>query len=853
MHPMKGTILFGCLLFLFCGHGFPQGHVVFRPCSGVMINGVCWAESNVDSAGTFAAAPEACGMLYQWNQRKEGPCPAGPPTQGADPYWTAPNSKAANWEAANDPCPPGWRMPTAGEYALIKRSQVDVVNISRNGTDGIEVRDKMTGNAIFLPSMCTSTDNWLGRYWSGSSSSDSKGVMFCWNIPSYDYNRAYGKEKWHSVRCVADWAVADCDSIVKDTSVTICAGDLPYTWGNTVFPAGTKAGIYRFRYSSTARGCDSIVRLHLAVNPVCDCPGVSVNGVCWAESNVDSVRTFAAVPEAYGMFYQWNDTVAVPVTDGSAGWSPIPLEYPAWDPAKDPCPAGWRTPTVEEMKTLVDGTKVIAVRASRNGVRGREYTDKLTGNAVFLPAAEFIASGGLHNSVCDVSYWTSSSSPKVWVSGLQCDGINGSLFSSLGLSVRCVADGPLTNCDSIVRDTSVTICAGDLPYVWGDTVVFGGRFLYESGIYSDTLLSVTGCDSIVRLHLTVLPASRVSFSDAVCSGSGYRENGFDVPVVYADTLICDTLQNHWGCDSVRLLYLTALPVYDVQLSGVLCEGGRYIGQGFDVSRAGVHYRYLKTVASCDSTLTLNLTEEKKTEGRIGLLPEDCSIHSYVFFFESGIPLYSWWWDMGDGTVLRTEEGIHAYADSGVYRIRLRTETYNGCKDTFSYVQRVPPYLSDVRVYADRQVIDSDNPTVRFRAEVLPEMTCLWDFGDGGTGEGDSVSHTYDVVAEKYYHVTLKVINADSCITESRMRIEMAVSSRPANTFSPNGDGVNDIFMQGYRIEIMNRNGLRIYTGDDGWDGTSKGTQVPQDTYFYRLYYRTGNEEKVKTGYVTLIR
>lgn len=615
-HPVKGTLLFGCLLFLFCGHGFPQSHVVFRPCSGVMINGVCWAESNVDSAGTFAAAPEACGMLYQWNQRKEGPCPAGPPIQDPDPYWTTPNSKAANWEAANDPCPPGWRMPTAGEYAvIIQKSQVDVVNISRNGTDGVEVRDKMTGNAIFLPS-CTSTDNWLGRYWSGSSSDNYDGIIFYWNdhLCSDRYHR---KDEWLSVRCVADWAVADCDSIVKDTSVTICAGDLPY--------------------------------------------------------------------------------------------------------------------------------------------------------------------------------------------------------------------------------------------VWGDTVVFGGRFLYESGMYSDTLPSVTGCDSIVRLHLTVHPASRVSFSDAVCSGSGYRENGFDVPVVYADTLICDTLWNHWGCDSVRLLHLTALPVYDVQLSGVLCEGGRYMGQGFDVSRAGVHYRYLKTVAGCDSILTLNLTEEKKTEGRIGLLPEDCSIHSYVFFFESGMPLYSWRWDMGDGTVLRTEEGIHAYADSGVYRIRLWTETYNGCKDTFSYVRRVPPYLSDVLVHADRQVIDSDNPTVRFRAEVLPEMTCLWDFGDGGTGEGDSVSHTYDVVAEKYYHVTLKVINADSCITESGMRIETAVSSRPANTFSPNGDGVNDIFMQGCRIEIMNRNGLRIYTGDDGWDGTSKGTQVPQDTYFYRLYYRTGNEEKVKTGYVTLIR
>ncbi len=334
---------------------------------------------------------------------------------------------------------------------------------------------------------------------------------------------------------------------------------------------------------------------------------------------------------------------------------------------------------------------------------------------------------------------------------------------------------------------------------YGDTVDFRGRRLYESGIYYDSLRTVHGCDSIYNLDLTVHP------------------------------------------------------VYDIRFSGVLCEGSSYTGYGFDVSEAGVHQHRLKSVHGCDSVVTLTLTEEKKIQGGIGFLLDDCSTHGYRFFLDPPQPLHTWQWEMGDGTVYRSEEGFHRYADSGVYRIQLRTETDSGCENHFSYVQQVPSYLSHVPVHADRQVIDENYPTVRFRTEVPSDMEGVWDFGDGTTAKGDSVIHTFDATSREYYDVTLRVMNADSCITENSLRIEVLFLPKPINTFSPNGDGVNDIFMADYRIEIIDRNGLRIYAGDNGWDGTCKGRQVPEDTYFFRLYYRTADGERVKTGYVTLVR
>jgi gliding motility-associated-like protein len=71
-------------------------------------------------------------------------------------------------------------------------------------------------------------------------------------------------------------------------------------------------------------------------------------------------------------------------------------------------------------------------------------------------------------------------------------------------------------------------------------------------------------------------------------------------------------------------------------------------------------------------------------------------------------------------------------------------------------------------------------------------------------------------------------------------------------FTPNGDGINDIFMRGHRIVIFDRFGISIYEGEDGWDGTSKGKPVPSDIYFYKLTVPlVDGREEVKTGYIGL--
>lgn len=74
-----------------------------------------------------------------------------------------------------------------------------------------------------------------------------------------------------------------------------------------------------------------------------------------------------------------------------------------------------------------------------------------------------------------------------------------------------------------------------------------------------------------------------------------------------------------------------------------------------------------------------------------------------------------------------------------------------------------------------------------------------------------------------------------------------------NTFSPNGDGRNDLFLKGYSLKVFNSIGILLYSGIDGWDGNYKGRPVAVDTYFYSVLVSDVDGYVSKTGFITLIR
>jgi len=85
-----------------------------------------------------------------------------------------------------------------------------------------------------------------------------------------------------------------------------------------------------------------------------------------------------------------------------------------------------------------------------------------------------------------------------------------------------------------------------------------------------------------------------------------------------------------------------------------------------------------------------------------------------------------------------------------------------------------------------------------------------------------------------------------------------------NTFTPNKDGINDLFMpmQGgmatrFKLSVYNRYGALMFTTTDmraGWDGTYKGSAAPAGTYYWiSTYYDQNNLPRTQSGSVLLIR
>lgn len=148
---------------------------------------------------------------------------------------------------------------------------------------------------------------------------------------------------------------------------------------------------------------------------------------------------------------------------------------------------------------------------------------------------------------------------------------------------------------AITHSVNQTICEGDY-------YVFGGNALSVSGTYTDTLLSVHSCDSVVTLYLNVLPIKYDTISVSICEGESFYFGGQTLTDTGTYT---DTLETN-SCDSIVTLNLVVLPHKYYQVYDTICEGSNYVFGGSNYAHSGV-YTYRFPTSACDSIVTLNLT------------------------------------------------------------------------------------------------------------------------------------------------------------------------------------------------------------------------------------------------------
>ena len=260
----------------------------------------------------------------------------------------------------------------------------------------------------------------------------------------------------------------------------------------------------------------------------------------------------------------------------------------------------------------------------------------------------------------------------------------------------------------------------------------------------------------------------------------------------------------------------------------------------------------------------------------------------------GDTISTWVWDFGDGSTSTDQHPAHTYSDTGTYTVQLAITNQYGCPDT---IVKTIITCSNRSSSADTIVISpmpladfiAEPATADFNAEpyittiLFPGFnytdlsasgdtgvgdtisTWFWDFGDGASSVAQDPMHSYAYIGT--YQVQLTVMNEYGCPATVVKPVKVIPEFRIwiPSSFSPNGDGVNDIFtakgifISTFEMYIYDRWGNEIFDTSNiniPWDGTAnEGTEIAQQDVYVYLINITNiyGEELEYIGSVTLVK
>ena len=349
------------------------------------------------------------------------------------------------------------------------------------------------------------------------------------------------------------------------------------------------------------------------------------------------------------------------------------------------------------------------------------------------------------------------------------------LLSNLGsfFSLNLAAATPVPKMERV----DSTLCSGQA------YTLSNGTKVNTSNTYPDTLRTVNGCDSLVRvLNLQFKQKTVQSFFASFCGSQSYTlPSG---KVVNAPGDYSDTLKYTSGCDSlIRVVHLEPASPKRVMVDSYICEGDSLqLSWGPMVKTGGSYNDTIRTVAGCDSIIWM----------------------------------------------------------VGVY-VRPRPAV------TVSKSNDISCALGSARLTATGGFTYAWSPAT-------------------GLDRADVFNPVASPAATTTYHV--KARSAGGCVAEDSIQLLVSLVSSGnsflvPNSFTPNGDGVNDCFglrhwgaVTDLHFAVYDRWGKRVfYTQevDHCWDGSFNGTPLPAGTFIYTIDAKSACGAVVRKGTVTLVR
>lgn len=275
--------------------------------------------------------------------------------------------------------------------------------------------------------------------------------------------------------------------------------------------------------------------------------------------------------------------------------------------------------------------------------------------------------------------------------------------------------------------------------------------------------------------------------------------------------------------------------------------------------------------NCTSSASIFITTYPQPEASFNpTLLTGCAPYTVQFSDSSfaGTPL-SYFWDFGDGNFSSSQNPVHVYLHEGLYGVTLTVITTNGCIDTsvFSIPGMITVNPQPVAaVSAEPMETSIFEPEITFSDNSSGGIDCWLFPGDGS----DSIPHcnyTYAYNDTGNFTAIQVVLNELGCTDTAYITVRVNPEFRffIPNAFTPDGDGLNDIFMSSnmgikeFDMTIYNRWGQCIFrtpSPSEGWDGTvfNSGDIAQNGVYVYYIRFKNVfNKEFTYVGSVMLVK
>jgi gliding motility-associated-like protein len=198
----------------------------------------------------------------------------------------------------------------------------------------------------------------------------------------------------------------------------------------------------------------------------------------------------------------------------------------------------------------------------------------------------------------------------------------------------------------------------------------------------------------------------------------------------------------------------------------------------------------------------------------------------------------------------------AIAGSGIYSIKYTFTSDAGCPADAEQMIQINPKPS-VNAGPDRVIIKGGGILLQAQASGN-NLSFNWFPPDYVDQPQVLTPRAYPPSSQVF---TLKATSADGCSNVDSVLITVLDGFYIPNAFTPNGDGLNDVWRLPYldayphmQVRVFNRWGQVVYQSagpDVKWDGNMNGQQLPSGVYAYVIDLRDGGV--VYKGTVTIIR